>query len=204
MLLRLRRHRARLDRGTALLESALVSPLFFFAVLAVIEYSLLFKDYISVNNSTRDAAREASATADETFADYAILRTASRSLSILEGRVNRVIVFKATGRNDAVPAACLAITPSASPAGVTGVCNVYNGSGLSAARAAFGYDATFHPDATLLDQYWPASTRANQSSTVQYIGVYVEAVHHPVTGLLSSDRTVTEKVIMPFETRRAG
>ena len=35
---------------------------FFFAILAVIEYSLLFKDYISVNNSTRDSAREASAT----------------------------------------------------------------------------------------------------------------------------------------------
>jgi hypothetical protein len=47
-------------RGAALVEFAIVSVLLFLLVLGIIEFGLLMKDYLTVNQAAREGARSAS------------------------------------------------------------------------------------------------------------------------------------------------
>jgi Flp pilus assembly protein TadG len=53
-----RRQRRRGERGAALVEFAIVVPLFLVLVFGVIAFGLTFNDYISVRQGTREAARQ--------------------------------------------------------------------------------------------------------------------------------------------------
>jgi hypothetical protein len=58
-LLRRSRHARRLrrDDGISLVEFSFVAPVFFLLVFGIIEFGLVFRDYITVNDAVNDAAR---------------------------------------------------------------------------------------------------------------------------------------------------
>ena len=89
-----------------MVEAAIVSPLLMLFLLAVFEYGWLLKDTASVRNATFDAAREASQAGAFFDADYAVLVTAHRSLSVMGGQVDRVIIYRTDQAGGAPPAAC--------------------------------------------------------------------------------------------------
>jgi hypothetical protein len=55
----LRRRRADGDDGVALVEFAFISPIFFLIVFAVLEFGLVYRDSITLNDAVNDAARSA-------------------------------------------------------------------------------------------------------------------------------------------------
>jgi Flp pilus assembly protein TadG len=53
------RGRARHDEGAALVEFAVISPLFFLLIFGIIEFGMAFNDYQSIRQGAREGARQA-------------------------------------------------------------------------------------------------------------------------------------------------
>ena len=45
------------DRGAAMAEAALVSPIFILVIFAVLEFGIAYRDILSIGDATTDAAR---------------------------------------------------------------------------------------------------------------------------------------------------
>ncbi|HEX7492323.1 MAG TPA: TadE family protein [Candidatus Limnocylindrales bacterium] len=66
--------RRRRDRGQALVEFALVIPIFILIVVAIAEFSILFTSFLAVGFASHDASQLAATLGNTTGADYAILQ----------------------------------------------------------------------------------------------------------------------------------
>jgi hypothetical protein len=201
-----RKRRCRGDRGVAIVEAAIVTPVFFLFVLAIMEFGLLFKDSMSVQNAAVDGAREGSSSGVNAFADYDVLSVVQRDLAAITQNVNYVIVFKASGTGSSVPAACLTAA-SATQRGVAGSCNIYYPADWLASgygSTEFGYDPVANPNPALLDVNWPALSRSDHKTAPgpDYLGVYIQATHQSLTGVVSSITLNKSSVIQLEATRK--
>ena len=61
------------ERGTTLVESAIVYSFLFLSIFAVMEFGLAFKDWLSVSHATREAAHAGATFGDNPLADIQIL-----------------------------------------------------------------------------------------------------------------------------------
>ncbi|MBI3748582.1 MAG: pilus assembly protein [Chloroflexi bacterium] len=97
-----RRHRPRTGRGQALVEFALIFPLFIVLLLAIIEFMFLFNAQLSLNYATRDATLIAAEAGNNENADCQILRQIDNDLNAPtdESRVLTVHIFSATETGD--------------------------------------------------------------------------------------------------------
>jgi len=69
-----RAHRGRGDRGQALVEFALILPLFLYLVMCIIEFMFVFNGINGLNYATRNAALIAAEAGNQGGADCAVLR----------------------------------------------------------------------------------------------------------------------------------
>lgn len=69
------------DEGATLVEFAIVAPLFFLILFGVMDYSLGFKDWLSINHAAREGARVGVAAANDPRADLLILDEVRQSLT---------------------------------------------------------------------------------------------------------------------------
>lgn len=193
----LRRRRRDGERGAALVEAALITPLFALLIFGILEFGLAFRDYLTVANVSRDSARGASAFGDEPYADWNIIQIAVQSSKgFRPNELQRVIVFDAGAVSGSIfdsghPAnACLSRTT-----GIADVCNVYVASDLTRPKSDFGCRSDRN-----LDRYWcPTSREVRASGPPDYIGVYVRARHDYVTGLFGEDVDLTDEIVMRIE-----
>lgn len=97
-----RRHRPRTGRGQALVEFALIFPLFMVLLLAIIEFMFLFNAQLSLNYATRDAALVAAEAGNNENADCLILQKIDSDLNppTNEANVLTVHIFSATETGD--------------------------------------------------------------------------------------------------------
>jgi Flp pilus assembly protein TadG len=112
------------DRGSAMVETALVAPLFLLLLFGVLEVGYAWLGRTTVTNMSVSGARAASAQADDVLADHAVLRAVQGGATSLgSARITMVVVYRATGPDDRVPAACrsASVTDSATTRG----CNRY-------------------------------------------------------------------------------
>lgn len=72
--------RAAKERGATLVESAIVFPLLFLAIFAMVEFGLAFKDYLSISHAARDGARAGATYGNDQSADILILRDVDSTL----------------------------------------------------------------------------------------------------------------------------
>lgn len=196
------------ERGASIVESALILPVFIILIFGIIEFGAFFFDINNVRNAARDGAREGSSWASGPTADYHIIAQARRSLGNMNTRLGGIIIYKASGANADVPAACLADLVSGDD-GEAGLCNVYSGTRVSTAlEATFGaMDAAGMSTtyASKWDRKWPAPTRNDALSgtgTPDFIGVYVAATHKSVTGTVPQ-RTIKQRAVFLLEPQRA-
>jgi Flp pilus assembly protein TadG len=189
--------RLRGDRGTTLVEAALVTPIFLFALFGVMEFGLAYRDNLTVANSTRDAARVATTGGNAADADYGILQEISDDMNVMGHKtIDLIVVFNAGGPNGSVKnesstdlATCKAGTA------VTNVCNVYTKTDLSRGLGDFG---CLTPGA--LDDAWcPMDRSIAVTDPPDYIGVYLETTHVYATGMFGDDVTITDETVMRIE-----
>lgn len=196
-LSRLRARRAAGDRGAALVEAAIITPVFALLIFGILEFGLTFRDYLTVSNVSRDSARGASAFGDGLYADYNVIQIAKQSSKgFRPNEIQRLIIFDAGSvsgsiRDPAHPAhGCLT-----SSIGISGVCNVYDSADLQLAKTNFGCQSTQD-----LDRFWCPTTReVRASGPPDYIGVYVRARHDFVTGLFGPGMDLTDEIVMRIE-----
>jgi hypothetical protein len=172
-----------------MVETAITLPVFLLVVFGIIEFGLIFRDNLTVANTTRDAARAGSVMGDDPTADQFLLEVVEASSGAMKAQqLNRIVVFKATGPGSPVPPACLA-------GPVSGLCNVYTGAQLSTTGPS---DFGCGPSA--LDRYWcPTDRVVNQEGPPDYLGVYVEADRPMVTGVLGRSFTLDDTYVLRLE-----
>ncbi len=169
------------ERGAAMVEFALISPLFFFLLFAGIEMGLMFRAHLAVEDMSRNAARVASIQRNDPNADQAILQVIADRADALSGDVQKVIIYSADTLDAGLPAAC--IGPGDVPITVLNTCNAY------------GTEYEDVPgDATLLQT---GGLEAADRAQWQNLGIYIEYEHQYVTGFLDTIvlRTTTVEVV---------
>ena len=110
---RLRDENGDRQRGAALVEFVLIAPVLVLITAAIFEYGLAFRDSMTLSNSLRSGARVGSNAGRERQADYTILKSVEAAMTeVPNSHIVRLIVYKATTADSAVPATCLAVPGS--------------------------------------------------------------------------------------------
>jgi len=184
------------QRGATLVEAALVTPVFFLMVFALMDGAwVLYGDHV-IRGSASAGVRSASALANDGDADYQALAAVRRNIATIgSDKLVRVVVYRANGYGDQPTSDCRGGTP------VAGVCNVYDGSDLTRAASEFGCTPGVSPD-----RYWCPLTRktatSGPNSPPDYIGVWIRARHVPLTGvIIDADRYVETHSVLRVEPR---
>ena len=177
-------------------ESALALPLFLLLIFGTMEFGLAFRSYLTLSNSTRDAARFASTLGKDADADYQIVNEAINNLSGMHaGTITKIIIFKATGPTSTTSSGTLALCRTASQ---TNLCNLYTGTNLTQDSSKYGCNYTSP------DRYWcPAGRKVNASDPPDYVGIYMEVHHQSLTGVLGMTRDFSDEFIMRIEPARS-
>jgi hypothetical protein len=191
-----RHRRGNGERGATLIESAVVTPVLLLFVFGIFEFGFAFRDYLAVANSTRDAARAASVAGNVRDADYRMLRAIERASAALpDGAIERIVVWEATGPNDAVPSGCAGGTPQVN------VCNVYSAADLTVPEINFGcQEVALGDPVDSPDRFWCPSTREVSVGTgLDFVGVYIRITHDYITGLFGDSVVFEDQMILKVE-----
>lgn len=191
------------DRGAAIIEAALVTPLFFMMVLGLIDGSYaLFGDHV-VRGAAASGGRAASALANDPDADFRVLDAVRRDVSgIGDNALVRVVVYRAHAFGDPPSASCRNGTPSSG----ANPCNVYQGEDLDLEPDPETYDycSESSPDRHWcpIDRETTLNVRVNPKQYPDYIGVWVLVRHKPIVGLIiPSERMISHQSVLRIEPR---
>ncbi len=187
-------HRARSQRGAAIVEAVLITPIFLLILFGTFEFSLALRDYLALQSGARAAVRVGSTSGNAGMADFDMLAAYREGAKALQGSstLSEIVVWKATGPNDT-----LSNSSACRTASVAGLCNRYTASSLTEPSTKFGCGTG------TLDGYWcPTTRKVRQSDPPDYIGVYVRIVHQNPTGIFGASRTFVEQNVMRLEPQR--
>lgn len=211
-----------------MVEAALIFPVFFLLVFGAVEYGLLFRDTLTVSTTSRSGGRAASAQANNTTADQAILQAMIPPAQALSGglaAVSRIVVFFATcqsplaGYTSQSVSRCAAgaqpiqklsdmtdanCTSAAATTGSTDLCNIYTGTALTTAfannNANWGTCNVPPASPRKPDTYWCSDRRiAKQSTGTDYVGIHIEYTHRWVTGLFGTSKALADDIVFRVE-----
>jgi Flp pilus assembly protein TadG len=182
---RIRARRARGERGAVAIEAAILTPLLILLIFGIIEFGMLFKDWLAVTSSVRAGTRMASAEPRVmTFAQDAADQVAREGSALDMANVQELWIYKAqtSGSNAGYPV---------------------------------GGDSSFSNCTTCVKFHWNAGTKTfvaysnTWAATAQNacqgdashdaIGVYLKILHPGVTGLIFGDMTIKEHSVMSLE-----
>lgn len=199
-----RHHRC--DRGTALVETALIIPIFIAIVLGIIEYGLVYRDVLITSDAVSNGARTGAVigpriTANLNTADFVIIKDVRESLGATPTSwVKRVVVFRANTPSSApalsqVPLACRNGTA------VAGVCNVYDPQEAFYAVQEGNSDYFSCTGAGGPACAWRPTSRKNgpNVSDIEYLGVYLRVERPYLTGLFGDKFTIEQATIVRLE-----
>ncbi|MDZ7674704.1 MAG: TadE/TadG family type IV pilus assembly protein [Acidimicrobiales bacterium] len=193
------------DRGTTLIETAIVGLLVFFLFLAIFEFGTVFRDSLTTSDAVADAARIGAVvgpgvTAKGTNADFEVAKAVREGLSALnDEEIDRIVVFKGSGTSDSalsqVPVACR------NGVSVPSICNSYDAAG--ALNAVEGGDETYFQCNMAGDPAcgWDPATRQDgpTSADIETLGVYVRVQRGGVTGLFADTWTLDRATTLRLE-----
>jgi hypothetical protein len=189
--------RASGDRGAVIVEAAIALPLFVALIFGIIEFGLLFHDYLTVANITRTGARTGSAAGNDLLADYDILQSVSGATAAMpRGNIQYIVVYDALTPDGPVSSSC------ANGLSVPGICNVYVPSDLDRPETDFGCK-----NVGVLDSNWCPGTRRIASSALNggppnYLGVWVKVNHPMLTAMFGGQKTLLDSTVIRIEPRR--
>lgn len=147
----------RSERGAVLVEAALISSVFFFLIFLIFQGAMYARSALAASDAATAGARAGGVGAQDPLADWDVLNAIARSTSAASAnQIEKIIVFRATGPDYALPPGCAN--------GPTSSCNHYSGDDVKLDESAFLADGFSK------DDNWPSALRAGPSDR---IGVYV-------------------------------
>ncbi len=191
-----------------MVEGALIAPLFFALVLAVMELGPLYLHWSGVKDAAREGARTGSTAGRSALADHAIVTAVRKSLGGRVSSLKFLIVFKSDGPTDGVPAQCLSAAESglrgwtSGGADPTDRCTVYRVPDFIRPESNFGYQAIANP--TAVDVNWPGGDRKDWvNGPPDFVGVYARGRYEGVTGIFPA-RNLNSQIIVQIEPRKVN
>lgn len=215
------RARARDNRGVAVIEAAIFTPVFFALIFGVMEIGMAMNSSLALASSVKAGARLASATGNEPRADlYTMLNIARESSAINRGDIVRIVIYKPAGFGDGPSDLCKEGSPQ------LGECNVYNADDLRKAevqvkeetdalaatpprsvdssKVFFGCKKGSPPyQQVLIDNSWcPTERKVTMLGTgPEYVGVWMRIEHKWVTKMFGNAKTLESQSIIRLEPR---
>jgi hypothetical protein len=168
------------ERGATLIEFSLVFMLLMMLSIGAYEFGMGFRDSLAVSSATREAARLGGAVGNRASGDCLILEAAAGALSSISGnQVSQLWVFKTDGTG-----------------AVGGQSNRYR-PGQPTDNPASLVCGTWFP----LSTTWVETTRDNDGTVRDWLGIRVIYDHAWKTGFLWWDGTVqwSEDAVMHLE-----
>lgn len=95
------------ERGAAIVEAALITPILFFMIFLIIETGPLFLLWSSSKHAAQEGARMATVAGRSTNADYNVIDEMRSPLGPIGNRLDFVIVYRAGSPYDKVPQECV-------------------------------------------------------------------------------------------------
>jgi Flp pilus assembly protein TadG len=185
--LRARRHE---ERGVAIVEMAVVLPFLVLLVLGIWEFSAGWQANLNVQATVRASTRTGSSLGNDRAADYSILQAAKAGLTkFATADIQRVVVYKATAANGAIPAPCVNGSSSAADS-----CNVYTGSQVNTLTLASFTGTTNCNGAP--DAAWCPLNRSVTQAAPDYLGVYIRVLSRYQTGFFPGTGITIEKTMV--------
>jgi Flp pilus assembly protein TadG len=184
--------------GAVLVEAAFVTPVFMMMVLGIMEMGLAMNDKLAIAHTVRAGTRVASASGNDSYADYGIIQAVRREAAALpDTSIIRVVVYRASRFGEAPPQACMDGT-SLTPANATApACNVYVPSQFDDVKSRWACNV-----AESLDKYWcPTSRITSRSVGPNYVGVWMKVEHHWITQLFGDTAILTDQSVIRLEPR---
>jgi hypothetical protein len=188
-------------------ELALIGTLLLTLIGGAFDYGFAWRTSLAANEAARAGARVGSGQATSPGADYYALNGV-RSTLVASGEIDRlqkIVVFKSSTAEGAVPSTCLLSSPS-------GVCNVLTGTQLKALTVSsfnlvISTDPAVKPTgtgclkssaATLAG--WCPNARSNvQASGSDFYGVYLELKYAHRFTALRATTTIKRTAVMRLE-----
>lgn len=174
------------ERGAAAVEAAIVLPMILLIFAAILEFGLVFKDWLGIVSATRAGARTASALSanggpnDYGFATQAAAQMAVTSTAIDMSTVTAVWVYQADANGNPDGGASFSSCT---------VCDKFTWNGSS-----------FVPVPGQMNFFSSGLvTCANKPMSRTRIGVYMQAQHKALTGFIFQNLTLSEHVVMIAE-----
>ena len=164
------------DRGAALLEFALIAPLFFVVVFGGIEIGYMFRSNLALEDAARSASRVASVQRSSAEADLAIIEHIHARSASLNGDIKSIVIFQPATLNAEVPTGCTA--PGAGPS-QSDDCNVYTVTDGDVQMLIDDWDIN-----TSTQDGFPLNERLGTGLT--NIGVHIEYEYQYVTGFFDT------------------
>lgn len=220
----LRRRCASDQRGSVIVEAAIVFPALLLIIFGALEYGLLFRDDLTGSNAVRAVGRSVSAQATLPTADQAGIKALLPAAAAFDGgasKVSRVVIYIAscaspqpyTGQTAwrcgsdppiknvkemvGTGAPCADKTRTA---GVSDYCNVYAGVQLTDgfANGPGNWTCTTTPPPP--DRFWCPTRRLSlQGIGTDYVGIHIEYTHEWATKLFGTTRDMTDDVVFRVE-----
>jgi hypothetical protein len=182
------------DDGAAMVETALTFPIIFGVMVAIFEFGLVFRDYLTVSDAVGDGARAGAIMGNKTDAgkngDYVVIQALRNGFGGIPVEwIDSIVIFEGSNLGvgsplDQVPSGCKAPGAS-SQAG----CNVYHPY-TAFLQLQAGNTAYFSCPGTGPACGWSPSARSDGTGSnigapnLDYLGVYVRLDRAYVTGLL--------------------
>lgn len=184
------------ERGSTLVEFALVLPFLALMASGVIEFGLAIQDRMTVQAAARTGVRVGSAAGATVDADKNVLLGVGAALgNVGLDNVEWVLVYKSFTADGAVPASCANPPQAASAA-----CNLYTGAQLSQIVAGTAPSTWFGCGGTALDRFWcPTARQTIQANGTDFLGVWVQAKHPMMTGFFGTTLTIRSQGVMRLE-----
>lgn len=200
-LWRLRARRARGDRGAALVEMILFTPILVMLAIGILEYGLAWRDSITVSSTLRAGARVGSNAGHDRLADYNTLLSVQAAVaSIPSAQIQKIVIYRSTTTDGKVPASC-----KTSTTGISGTCNVYTAAQLSSLSTSnfgtSGSGAAATCAGSALDAMWcPLSRETRQAVGTDFFGIWIQVSHPYVTRIFpGSGITISDSTVMRIE-----
>lgn len=183
------------ERGSAIVEAAIVTPVFFLLIFAVLEFGFLLRTDLTTTNASRDGARAASVYGREAETDFLILQTVRQGLAAISlEQLEYVVVYRLTDPTHEMDPDC---HTNSKP----DVCNRYVAADFERALDYTNGNPTphFRCSATAVDRYWCPADRDSSIASADLVGVHVETRHRYITGFFGDDQTLSDTTVIRIE-----
>jgi Flp pilus assembly pilin Flp len=177
------RLRQRNERGATIVEFAVVFPLIIVLVMGIAEFSLAFKDWLTISHASREGARAGATAANDIAADMQVLQAIEAAIagSDLQAITNVVV---------------------SNPDGAQSTTYVYTGNVICAwAPCPDPYASGILFDPPYIEPLYEPATRDVTAPSPGRIKVAITLTHQWFTGLFASTSVWTSDTIMRLEPR---